>query len=44
MSQKSNKAFNSIKNKWRNDDERQTKMETRRMIKYKRKRGNDYGN
>lgn len=29
MSQKSNKALNSIKNKWRNDDERQIKMETR---------------
>ena len=37
MSQKSNKAFNSIKNKWHNDDERQVKMETKKLLKYKRK-------
>ena len=38
MSQKSNKAFNSIKNKWQNDDDRQVKMETRKIIKHKRNR------
>lgn len=37
MSQKSNKALNSIKNKWRNDDDRQVKMETRKILKHKRK-------
>lgn len=38
MSQKSSKALNSIKNKWRNDDERQVKMETKKIIKHKRNR------
>lgn len=38
MSQKSSKALNSIKNKWRNDDERQVKMETKKIKKHKRNR------
>lgn len=37
MSQKSNKAFNSIKTKWRNDDNRLKTMETKKIIKHKRK-------
>ncbi len=37
MSQKSNKAFNAIKLKWKNDDERQEKIETKKTVKEKRR-------
>ena len=37
MSKKSQRAFGAIKIKWQNDDDRQKQMETKRMLKAKRK-------
>ena len=37
MSKKSNRAFNAIKYKWHNDDDRQEKMLTRKIIKHKKR-------